>query len=196
MSDTILLCKAGHSCMSLESLLSRKRSAILKRWCNAILETYPSDTAHFLRSQKNRFTNPVGQTIAEETERVFDDLIRGAEALEASRFLDNIIRIRAVQEFPPSQALSFIFDLKKAVRDELAGELLDGGMAAQLEAFESSIDSLMLHAFDGYMKCREKIFEIRTEETRRMTRSLIRMANLNREVADQDSGNDNSDKTP
>lgn len=196
MSDTILLCKAGHSCMSLESLLSRKRSAILKRWCNAILETYPSDTAHFLRSQKNRFTNPVGQTIAEETERVFDDLLRGAEASEASLFLDNIIRIRAVQEFSPSQALSFIFDLKKAVRDELAGELLDGGMAAQLEAFESSIDSLMLHAFDGYMKCREKIFEIRTEETRRMTRSLIRMANLNREVADQDSGNDNSDKTP
>jgi hypothetical protein len=46
------------------------------------------------------------------------------------------------------------------------------------------------------MQCREKIFEIRTEETRRMTRSLIRMANLNREVADQDSGNDNSDKTP
>lgn len=196
MSDTILLCKAGHSCMSLESLLSRKRSAILKRWCNAILETYPSDTAHFLRSQKNRFTNPVGQTIAEETERVFDDLLRGAEASEASLYLDNIIRIRAVQEFSPSQALSFIFDLKKAVRDELAGELLDGGMAAQLEAFESSIDSLMLHAFDGYMKCREKIFEIRTEETRRMTRSLIRMANLNREVADQDSGNDNSDKTP
>ncbi len=196
MSDTILLCKAGHSCMSLESLLSRKRSAILKRWCNAILETYPSDTAHFLRSQKNRFTNPVGQTIAEETERVFDDLLRGAEASEASLFLDNIIRIRAVQEFPPSQALSFVFDLKKAVRDELSVELLDGGMAAQLAAFESSIDALMLRAVDAYMQCREKIFQIRMDEMRRMTHRHMRLANLTCGVPDGDLENDNSDKTP
>ena len=46
--------------MALGDLLLRNEAAILKRWFNLILETYPADTAPLMRKDKDRFTNPVG----------------------------------------------------------------------------------------------------------------------------------------
>ena len=44
--------------------------------------------------------------------------------------------------------------------------------------FESRIDAIALHAFDSFMKCREKIYEIKTNETRNMTFRLLQKAQL------------------
>ena len=49
--------------MRLNNLLSQKKAAITKKWFALVIETYPSDTAKFLKSQKNPFANPVGMVI-------------------------------------------------------------------------------------------------------------------------------------
>jgi len=41
---------------------------------------------------------------------------------------------------------------------------------------------MALISFDIYMKCREKIYELKTDELRRMTYRLLQKANLVREV--------------
>jgi hypothetical protein len=165
--------------MNLKHHLMEKKPAILKKWFNAIADTYPGDTAGFLKKKKAQFTNPVGYNIAEGIEGLFDALLQGVIPGDVSTFLDTIIRIRAIQDFSPSEAVSFIFRLKKVVRQELGSEVLSGqGIADELTAFDLSIDDLALFSFDIYMKCREKIYELKANEARNMTFRLLQKARL------------------
>lgn len=162
----------------LKNILSDKKSDILNLWIDHILDTYPADTANFLRDKKNRFTNPVGHSVSEGAEGIFDDLLNGRRQESVPVFLDNIIRIRAIQEFTPSQAISFVFFLKKIIRAELAKEAGGKGLSAGLTLLEDQIDSLGLLAFDIFMRCREKLYDIKANETRHMTFRLLQKANM------------------
>jgi len=125
----------------------------------------------------------MAHTFSQEIEALFDDLLQGAGVGEnAVSSLDRIIRIRAVQEFSPAQAVSFIFLLRKVVRDELEDQVLENGMYQELLVFESRIDDLALSAFDIYMKCREKIYELKANEVKARTYTLLKRANMLCEV--------------
>jgi hypothetical protein len=90
-----------------------------------------------------------------------------------------MIRIRAVQDFTPSQAVAFIFEVKKVVRKELASEILhDPHMREELAAWDSAVDDLVLFAFDIYMQCREKIYDLKANEARNLTFRLLQKAKL------------------
>jgi hypothetical protein len=161
--------------MVLEDLLSQKRDAILKRWFQLILETYPADTSRFLKKEKDRFLNPVGYTISQEIETLYDELLHKLDSEKVASCLDNIIRIRSVQDFPPSQAISFIFLLKKAVREELANEVFQNQAFEELLKFESKIDKLVSLALDIYTRCREKIYEIRVSEVKTERERVLKL---------------------
>ena len=91
-------------------------------------------------------------------------------------FLDRIISIRAIQEFPPSAAVAFIFLLKKAIRNTLEKEIVKGDISHKLLEYESRIDGLSLLCFDMYMKRREKIYEIKVNEIKNRASGLLRKA--------------------
>jgi len=174
--------------MVLEHLLPQKRAAILERWFQLILETYPADTSRFLKQQKDRFVNPVGYTISQEIETLYEELLHGMNCDKLTACLDNIIRIRSVQDFSPSQAVAFIFLLKQAIREELASEIVENQAYEELLKFESKIDKLVLFALDIYMKCREKVYEIRVNEVkaeRERVLKLLERTNLIMESKEQ-----------
>jgi hypothetical protein len=79
--------------------------------------------------------------------------------------LDNIVRIRAIQDFTASQAVSFPFLLKQIIRAEFEPDALP--YSEELAALEARIDELALLAFDLYVKCREQVFEIKANEIKR-----------------------------
>ncbi|HAK87520.1 MAG TPA: hypothetical protein DHW81_02415 [Nitrospiraceae bacterium] len=164
--------------MSFTELLSEKKPAILKKWFDSILDTYPSETADFLKKQKDRFANPVGSTIYGGMDSLLNSLLSNDDADTISKYLDDIVRIRAVQDFTPSQSLAFIFRLKDAVREETADESNARDFSDELTAFDLKVDALALTAFDIYMKCREKIYDIKANELRNMTIKLVERANL------------------
>jgi hypothetical protein len=165
--------------MDLKNQLMAKKSAILKKWFDAVAETYPDNTASFLKKQKAQFTNPVGYTLSEGLEGLFDALLKGMIPDTVKLFLDSIVRIRAIQDFTPSEAVSFVFLLKKIIRQELGNEVLQQpGMNEELTALDSSIDDLALYSFDIYIKCREKIYELKANEARNMTFRLLQQAKL------------------
>ena len=83
-------------------------------------------------------------------------------------FLDKVIRIRAVQEFSPSQALAFVFSLKEVIREVLGKEIRENHLQDQLLLIEKRIDALALRAFDVYVSCREEVYELRINEVKRM----------------------------
>ena len=164
--------------MSLQKLLEENKSAILSRWFDSILETYPSDTKNFLRTKKNRFENPVAHRISSGMEGIYSQILNDAKVEEASPFLDKVIRIRAVQDFTPSQALAFIFDLKRLIREELGEEIREGQLSEEFSRLEEEIDRMSLLALDIYMKCREELYELRVNEVKRSVGRLIERANM------------------
>jgi hypothetical protein len=165
--------------MKLTDVLSEKKAAIGERWFESILETYPPDTQRFLKTHKEKFTNPVGSTVREAVEGILKELIarlggQGSDFQEGRvpSYLDNIIRIRAVQGFTASRAVSFVLALKGVVRRELSRQEA-AEVSGQLADLDAMVDELMLMAFDVYMNCREKIYEIRANELSRRTFRLL-----------------------
>jgi hypothetical protein len=174
--------------MKLEDLLKQKASHIRKRWLDLILETYPADSQRFFREQKDRFANPVGTTLSREVESLYHELLHGMDPERLNASLEEIIRIRAVQDFSPSKAMSFIFLLKKVLREELDKEIKESPAASQeLLTLESSLDEMALRGFDLYVRCREKIYEIRAKETKNQVSRLLQKAGLLCEIPSWDS---------
>jgi hypothetical protein len=167
--------------MNLNGLLLKKRAEILKKWFDLIIETYPAETANFLKSQKNQFGNPVGHAILEGIEEIFDGLLGAPDTEKAAAYLDNIIRIRAVQDFSPSNALSFLFLLKRVIRAEIANDAREYSLLKELAAVESRIDELVNISFDIYMRCREKLYELKANEMRNWTYRLLKNTDMVKE---------------
>ena len=170
----------------LEDLLEKERAAVLKKWFDLIMETYPVDARKFLKQEKDSFANPVGSTISREIEVIFSELVRGLNPQDLASCLDNIIRIRAVQEFSPSQAVGFIFLLKQAIREELGEKIRQNRLLEDLLKFESRVDDLALLGFEVFMGCREKIYEIRANEIKNRSSILLKRMSQGRKGQDRE----------
>lgn len=164
--------------MRLNILLSQRKTSIVKKWFASAIETYPSDTAKFLKRQKDPFANPVGRTIYQGLEVLFNELLKEMDHEVILSYLDPIIRIRAIQNFSPSQATSFIFFLKDVIRDNIKKEDFQAQLYSELLLFESKIDELSLIAFNLYMNCREKIYELKANEMKNRTFRAFERAGL------------------
>jgi len=164
--------------MNVENFLSQKKSTILKKWLDQILDTYPDDAKRFLKEQKDPFANPVGSTISKEIHHLYDQFLKGVDPEKISPILDRIIRIRAIQDFSPSQAIAFIFILKGIIRDEFKTGSKERPTWDDLVVIENRIDQMALLGFDIYMKCREKLYELRANEAKNQVSGLLKRAGL------------------
>jgi hypothetical protein len=161
--------------MDIRKFLEEKKQAVLDGWFDLSIGTYPEDSISFLKGQKNRFANPVGYTIRKGMEMIVDDLIAGARGDSLTHHLDDIIKIRAVQDFYPDQAVGFIFLLKSVIREVLGNELSgEKSLWDQLYTIESEIDRMILAAFRLYVAYREKLHELRIKEVSARTELLLR----------------------
>jgi hypothetical protein len=170
---------SGQVNMTLEKILASQQDDILSKWFDAIVESYPPETARFLKRESNPFANPVGSTVYEGIKGVYQELYQGMDRDKVSTHLDQVVRIRAVQEFAPSAAVGFIFPLKRLIRETLGREIRDGRVSAEeLAELDSKIDALALLAFDIYTECRNKIYELRVNEVKNQSHRLLQRAKL------------------
>jgi hypothetical protein len=173
--------------MKLEDLLKQKASHIRKRWLDLIIQTYPADSQRFLREQKDRFANPVGTTLSRAVETLYHELLHGMDSEKVNSSLDEIIRIRAIQDFSPARAMAFMFLLKRVLKEELSQEIKESAAACEeLLTLESRVDEMALRGFDLYMNCRERIFEIRAREAKNQVSRLLQKAGLLGEIPSWD----------
>ena len=166
----------------LKGLIEKNKDEIIKNWFEATIQTYAPDTARFYKGQKDQFANPVGNITAKGAEFLLDQLLNDFDPDAVKSYLDPIIRIRAVQDFTPSQATTFILSLKTILRDCLSDQLQDATIVGELLAFESKIDQLCLMAFDIYMACKEKIYQISANDMRSQALKAFKRAGL---IADE-----------
>lgn len=164
--------------MLLEKQLEKEKAAIVKAWFDLVVEGYPDETSKFIKNQIDPFANPVGSTTLKSLEALFQELLNGMDQNTLESFLDPIIRIRAVQNFSPSQATGFISYLKSVIRKRFEKELENSKYAKALLQFELKIDVLHLIAFDIYMRCRETIYRIQASEEKNSTLKAFKRAGL------------------
>jgi hypothetical protein len=171
--------------MSLKGLLEERKSSIVKQWVHAIFDKYPADSSNFFQKQQDQFLNPVGHTISEGVQDFFAEFLQDPGSEKIFPILNDIIKIKAVQNFSPSKALSFLFLLKKVIREVAGDEIHKNHLEDELTSLDEQIDRLILLSFDIYMKCRERIYEIKADEVRRMTFRLLQKANLICEIQEE-----------
>jgi hypothetical protein len=161
----------------LVELIRDRRDAVLAGWLDRILATYPDEGARFMRSTSDPFHNPIGTAIREELGELLEGVLGDSPPQSHVPSLDRLIRPRAIQDFPPSRAVGIVFSLKEAVRDAVPEEV----PLADDRWLDRRIDGLAGLAFDLYMQCREKVCEIRVQEYRNRSITVLERLNSWRE---------------
>jgi hypothetical protein len=147
------------------ALLLNRRDILVKKWFDRVIRAYPESTSDFLSRERDRFRNPIGHTLKAGLSALFDGLIQAKDVASLDSVLDDIVKMRAVQDFSAAQAVSFPILLKKIVREECASDY--ARYPAEYADLEARIDDLTLLAFDLYMKRREQMLEIKYNEAKR-----------------------------
>lgn len=148
----------------LAGILATRQRQIVELWAERTLNSYAAP--EFFKQAQDRFANPVGSLVRSALVSLFELLCAGAEPDELARFVDRIVRIRAVQEFSASQAVVPFLELKWVVKEVLADEALQPALAAQLNEFDCAVERMALLAFDQYSLCRERLYRNRIDELR------------------------------
>jgi len=150
----------------INTLLSRKE-IILEKWIELILVGYHAEGAKFFGENNDPFRNPVGTTIKGETESKLSQLLKEMDSALLEKSLDKIIRIRSIQEFSASEAVSFIFLLKQVISEEIITDNYKDIDAIDILDIYTRVDKIVLMAFDIYMQNREQIFNIKINEIKK-----------------------------
>ena len=169
--------------MELIAVLESRKEDVLDRWFQAVADSYPDETTRFLGTKNSRFANPVGHAVRRGLDGILTSLIAGASDEEIVSHLDEIVRIRAVQNFSPSEALSFVFELKPIVKDAQSRK----GEGAGPDGLDETVERLVKLAMDNYMACRQTLFEIRIKELKDTVE--IQSRNMWKDAAGQDGNN-------
>jgi len=150
----------------LQNILEQNKDTIIAEWVDQTINTYEQEMIRFLHKEKNQFANPVRNTILTSTEKIYNAILNKVKFDTNYPGLEDIIKLRTVQDFSPSQALSFIFILKEIIRKELQNDNKVNISVKEINKFEGKMDKLTALAFDIYTNCRNKIYEIRLKEIR------------------------------
>ncbi len=171
----------------LQDLLQQHRDIIRERWLDLIFSDFPAKGHEFLRQETNQFHNPIGHTLRAETVTLLQGLIGGVATEDLAPSLNRIVKIRAVQDCLPSEATVFVFHLKTAIRDTLSAQIVNDEISEELAALELTIDRLARDAFDHYMMCKQKIFEIGARAEKMRVAKLLERLSKSQEEIDESS---------
>lgn len=161
--------------MTLREILVERRAVLAERWLDAVLAEYGSVTAARWRRERDPFANPIGHVLSTSLPALLEAVAgEGEPAPAAVGALEDVVRIRCVQDLTPSRAVRFVYLLRDVVRRELAAELAGGAHGEELAEVDRRVERLALTAFDAYARCRERIFQLRQEELKRSVASLLR----------------------
>ncbi len=160
---------------SLNTLLAQNQQQILEKWLNLRLAIFSKQKQSLIRTQIDQFQNPIRHQLHEGLKVILENFDKkGEKFIEAQ---EQICRILAIQDFPPSKAMALFYELKGIVR-ELAKKTAVGFKAKDWVEFNSTIESMTLETFDCYSAQREKIYQLKVDESKNKTFMLLKKAGI------------------
>lgn len=172
--------------MQLTEALTNKKQEILSLWIERTLDSYSSPG--FFKTAKDPFANPVGSNIAAGLTALLDLLLSEADPQTFIKPVDQVVRIRAVQDFTPAQAVAPFLELKWVVKQVLSSDKGTKDLMSSLDTLDCEIDRMALTAFNIYSECREQLYRNRIRELKSgsalLTDAACPSALLRRELND------------
>lgn len=101
-----------HNTLTLTDYLQQEKSVIFDQWFNLIMTTYSELTVKLWGTNNDPFTNPVRYHFRIAMRGILNALSGGNSVPEMkgiAPLLDEIVRIRAIQDFTPSKASFYLF---------------------------------------------------------------------------------------
>ncbi len=163
--------------MTIVDVIKEKKTVIADRWLEEIYATYQDEAARFLRSKKDQFANPMGHAIRTGTHGICEQVFGDMDVEILCAHLQEIVKMRAIQDMAPSQALSFVFLLRKAMADVLDTKDKNENEVAAIMEYDHRVDQVALFAFDIFTKCRQQIYDMRINELKRSMASVVKLVN-------------------
>jgi len=160
---------------SLNTLLAQNQQQILEKWLNLRLAIFSKQKQSLIMTQMDQFQNPIRHQLHEGLKVILENFDKkGEKFIEA---LEQICRILAIQDFPPSKAMALFYELKGIVR-KLAKKTGVGFKAKDWVEFNSTIESMTLETFDCYSAQREKIYQLKVDESKNKAFMLLKKAGI------------------
>jgi len=136
--------------------------AIVDAWFSKAIEVYPEAARRGMTQSSDRFLNPVAATLRESLTILARELAGDMDEGAVASALDAIVRVRAVQDCTPEQALGFVPQLLELIRGRQA--------EAQFPELEVRLHPLEVAAARQYALCKEDIARVRSREAQRLQR--------------------------
>lgn len=156
-------CEAPRREMEFNAFLQENNVAILDRWIDRVLATYAPESKRIFKRFEDQFANPVGYNVAQRLKEFYRAFCEEEDPAASAAALEQLIRIRAVQDFTPAEAVSFIFELKRIVAEEYRKS--GGGFEPEIWlGFAERVDTVALMVFDIYLANRERLYQVRIAE--------------------------------
>lgn len=163
--------------MSVPDILRKYKKDVVQGWTEAVFATYPLETTGFLRTRNDPFANPVAHMTRQAANILFDAMIgEEVDPDDVRSALDRFVKLRAVQKYYPGQSMAVFYLMKPVLRELVLPEMREAGQLEAYLATESRLDTLVLLAFDMYMKARDTVAEARIKEIRNQYAQLERWA--------------------
>ena len=163
------------------------KDILLQKWVDMFYKAYPLGSSGFVRTSKDKFTNPIGLITQTSLNTLYDAVIgEDIDPAKVHSALAEIVQLRAIQEMTPSKAVGPLAQLKTILKqDALSVCMKKNNDSKNLEKLfdeyfivDSRIDALFLMALDLYSSDREKVFNLRVEEVHRSQSQVVRWAKL------------------
>ena len=126
-------------------------------------------------NQVDQFQNPIRYQLQEGLKSVLENFWNKSKKYEEA--LEQICRILAIQDFPPSVAMALFYELKEIMRS-MSRKKGVGFNAADWLEFNSTIEKMTLEAFDSYSGHREKIYQLKVDESKNKAFMLLKKAGI------------------
>jgi len=133
---------------------------IADSWFLKAIEIYPEAARGGMMQTGDRFRNPVAATLREALSVLLKELAGRMNGEQVESALDAIVRVRAVQDCTPEQALAFTGQLLDVIRDRRAEEMFP--------MLEQRIDILAESANRQYALCVGDVARARSRELQRL----------------------------
>ena len=159
---------------TLFDLFEKNKECILEQWLNQRLDVF-SQTQTVIKTQMDPFQNPIRHELAVGLKSIVEDFVANTEQTKES--LDQISRVLAVQDIPPSKSMSLFYGLREIVRERSRKTGLTLSHKEWGE-FNSRIEQLTLEGFNCYMGHREKIYQLKVDESKNKAFMLLKKAGL------------------
>ena len=163
-------------------ILEIHKNRICDEWFNYLLTSYSVDARKFLSANKKSFANPIAKTFSQYLPTIFNCILNNTISAELNEALESIVRLRAVQDFKASQALDFVFALKKITSDSISGKLEKLQFYELIAEFSEIVDKVALIAFEIYARQRERLAEIKANEQKKLFATIIDKMNKKYEM--------------